>query len=373
MLARLCLLALLTGTGLRAHAESLLYAVAAPWKVLPTAAITEIHAHDPVSLDKRTVYSDRHRPITLRVDANPDHPLVAVAGAGRLYACVHDRRWAGGGCRNDPNRPVQSTIHEITLDGTNQTRRVFVPQGDQFVTRLALNPAGTFIAYVNAENSVSPGPGQKMTYSIFAHRTSDGTPIQRINLSSLCMDCYVGWLGWLDDRHLVFTFDTGDEHVMQSPDSMKKTGIYQVAIDGSGLERLRDSLLVELTESPERLEAGFIHQIHPWAGSDPLLLVASGWNNQRNRRSVLFRADIRLRTRGRLPLDTGDGADDLRPSPGGKWVAVRRSLTERTARPPWRFHTELWAMEIAGSSKTRVDATEPSNDPSRIILLGWRP
>lgn len=311
---------------------------------------TEIYSLNLADGKRTVLFSDEGLTFEIR-------PTSVALGSGKAFIAGVEREW-----RTTPGPGVIETpqaIYEITLDGSNQFRRLFETKQNQ--SSLFLNPQGTravFSVNVNGQDVIS-------IYSV-----PDWKPLHTFELKKIlaphCPACSLGSYGWLADGARLF-FNVG---IVDDDDENSKhrnvPGTYIASEEGADLGILSQEM-VPIPRTPtapanfitrhflgQLPDGAFLFEEYPRTGG---LLVVSDTNFKKQRQ-----------------FPQTESIRGAYISPSGQYLAY---LESRRQTPKWQWETHLLVMDLQSGEERDLLTVPPQNppsspDPSIVIhLLGW--
>jgi hypothetical protein len=327
----------------------------------PDILNTRIYSFDLNKKVSHLIFSDENSPILILPRRGmPGHPgEVLVSSKNRIFAHAVERRLK-------PNRwyPYKASIYELSVDGSHKSRKIFDVLGDQSLSVVFVNSAGTKIAYINYL-------GQK-TF-IFVHDTETGRLLHKINTSDLFLDCYTSTIGWLPDGiNLFFTLDTGDMHIT-SHESYKKKGAYIIKEDGTELTKIQDKLILF------PLEEGF------WRATDgpPQFIGGSPDGTYIFRDAIskkdygrietsflIYRVNPLNKSQIRIPFKISGGLKWFKLSHTGEYIAFTEKIYSKDGTYQWIEH--LWIKDLVSGEENNLFSLDNRPFKGRYFgLVGW--
>jgi hypothetical protein len=184
------------------------------------AQTTEIFSVDPVSGEKKLIYSDQNSSIVVKQQLYVFH--FPAIGGGKIFAQAQERGKVAP-------FPGNAWLYQFSIDGSNEHRGIAQVLSEESCRDISANPAGTLIAYLNRLN------GKQM---FFVHDVATGKLVHQVDISNTFLDCYAGSMGWFSgsDR-FYFSLLTGDVDVT-SDESFKRVGTYVMDADGMNMIKL---------------------------------------------------------------------------------------------------------------------------------------
>ncbi len=339
--------------------EKLLYALRhESIKRYPDIVYTRIYSLDSEGGESQLLFSDERTDIMILPKRGmPGHPgEVLVSSRNRLFAHAVERRL-------NPGRwyPYKASIYELSVDGSNQFRKLLDVIGEQSLSETCVNLAGTRIAYINYLDQ------RKF---IFVHEIQTGKLLYQFDVSALFLDCFAATIGWLPDgKRLFFTLDTGDVHVT-SQESYGKKGTYLVRENGTGLVRLKDELVMvplergcyRATDSPPRLIGAL--QKGSYVFRD---FVRCGLTEASE---MLYKVNLSTASRAKIPLMISKGLNWFKLSHSGEHLAFTQKSYSRDGRYEWV--EDIWVKNLRSGREEKLFSLD--NKPFRgyyVGLVGW--
>ena len=326
---------------------------------------TEIYSVSMIDGKRSRLFSDDGMHLEIK-------PVGATLGSGSAYAIAvvpgHTAPGPAAGY-SDP-----AALYEISLDGSNRTRRLFETQPSQ--TSPVLNRQGekaVFAGYLNERYVVS-------VYSV-----SSWTSLYRWDLTKLmqahCASCNLTSYGWLEDGdRLFFNLVIGDEDDVNSK-APNVPGTYTVSGDGGHFSAL------PATAGDLQL-SGYRRWIELASGDPPSLIgqtvsgdylfrdyaVKTGTvpKPPKGPESFLVITGPDFRSRKQIPLQLA-GLDSFSLSPSGRYIAY----IENRQTQDYRSEHHLWGLDLESGLKRELLATPPpalptSPEPNLVLtVLGW--
>jgi len=337
--------------------EKLLYAVRTEQiERYPYSKKTQIFSADADKKESKLVFSDENTSLSLLAKRGmPSNPAdVLVSSKNKVFAHAVERS-----LDKDKWYNSKASIYELYMDGRNQFRKVFDVLGEQSLSEMFVNPAGTKIGYINYLD--------QKTF-IFIHETNTGKLLNEIDVSKIFLDCFTSSIGWMPDGNsLYFTLVTGDEHVT-SEESYKKVGSYLIKDDGKDLVKLPESLVL------------FPLPKDSWRGSaDPPEFIGSlpediyifkdikskkGEGRQVITSTVIYSINIKTKSKEEMPLKISGTPYCLKISFSGKKLSFIEKLLPDGLE-------NLWIKDLKSEEESKVFSFSQQPFKSYFGVVGW--
>ncbi|MFC1896856.1 hypothetical protein ACFL0Q_09435 [Thermodesulfobacteriota bacterium] len=187
-----------------------------------TAAKTEIFCIDPDTSEKELLFSDANTSIILLQRLYVFH--FPVAGGGRLFAhAAHRSAFVPF--------PGNDSLWELSVDGSNDFRRMTHVLGGESLGDLFVNSTGTRIGYINVMD--------RKQY-ILIHDVASGKLLNQVDITDMFLDCYASSIGWLpESERLYVSLEIGDVHIT-SEASYARVGTYLMDEHGEHVVKLSE-------------------------------------------------------------------------------------------------------------------------------------
>lgn len=184
---------------------------------------TEIYSVSMIDGKRSLLFSDEGMHLEIK-------PAGATLGSGSAYATTVVPGQVALNSSGGYSEPT--TLYEISLDGSNRTRRLFETQQPSQTSPVLNRQArkAVFAGYLNER------------YVVSVYDLPSWTPLYRWDLTKLmeghCASCTLASYGWLEDGdRLFFNFAIGDEDDVD-PKAPNVPGAYTVSGDGNHLDAL---------------------------------------------------------------------------------------------------------------------------------------
>lgn len=341
--------------------DQLLYAIRSEsLKRYPDIVYTKIYSLDPDGRESRLVFSDEKALIMLLARRGmPGHPgKILVSNKTKIFAHAVEKRL-------NPGRwyASKASVYELSTDGSNRFRKIFGALGEQSLSEIFINPAGTKIGYINYLD-------QKPF--IFIHETETGKLMHKIDASKIFLDCFASTIDWHPDgQRLFFTLDTGDVH-MTSEGSYIKVGTYFIKDDGLELYKLPQALF----SFPERKGFGAHSSTPEFVGGLPDgTYIFREFKFKKDYRvteasSFIYIVNAITKSQKEIPLRVSEGLNWFKVSPEGKYIAFTEKSSSKEGRYEWSEY--IWVENLASGEGKRVFTLD--NMPFKghyLGLVGW--
>jgi hypothetical protein len=294
----------------------------------------------------------------------------SVSGTTKTYAAG---LWRGRCTTPTPGYCGGDGIYELSLDGSNQARRVADGQKQgrrvvdaQMEGRPILNPQATKAAVQGTDNQ-----------SILIYSVADWKLLATLDLAKLsrahCPACTLVSFGWMADGNRLYV--ELYVAVEEDKDEVKADhpGIYILSGDGADLGIIPAAIgAFQLSGyvHNDSIDRHFIGQLPD--GRYLFQDYATKQGSPRNQSGpvlVISGADPKLQKY--FPLKFGVG--DCYISPSGRYIAY----LESRSTPDYRSEQHLWVKDLDSGEEKDLAATPPSNPPSSpqpnvaLFVLGW--
>jgi len=337
--------------------EKLMYAIRSEsLQRYPDIVHTKIYSLNPNGKETRLIFSDENAPIMLLARRGmPGHPgEVLVPSRNKVFAHAVEKRL-------NPGRwyASKASVYELFIDGSNKFRKVFDVMGEQSLSEIFVNSAGTRIGYLNYLD--------QKTF-IFIHETGTGKLLHKIDVSNVFLDCFASAIGWLPDgKRLFFTLDTGDVHVT-SKESYKKVGTYFIKEDRLELFRLPQAFF----SFPEKKGFGTHSSTPQFVGELPDgAYIFREFKFKKDYRgtaasSLIYMVNPITKSQKEIPLNVSQSLNWFKTSSNGKSIAFTEKISSKEGRYEWVEH--LWIKDIVTGKEKRVFSLD--NMPFKGLYLG---
>lgn len=310
--------------------ESILFSVTTPIRPQPPwwrEQSTEVYSFDPVSREKKLVFSEAATPVVLFSPFWDQDTMVAAGG--RLFAQGRERQ--------QDARSLYS-VYELFLDGSNRYRRVIQLQDKDDIGANFWHPQQVFANPGGTKVGVLKGVGD--SYYIFIHDVATGTLLHKTDLHQVFAGCEPGNLDWrAEGERLFFTLDEGDA---DAKDSCARVGSWVMKEDGSGLERM------------------------PWTDFAEAGLPGSRYLFRGLQSNFLYVADVKTGARKDYALSAQGTLYCCRISDSGRFVAFTEEKSSGDSLPVWMLDLETGKEQVIFSFPTGKTTKEPWSR-----LIGW--
>lgn len=337
-------------------AEKLLYAIRTEQtERYPYSKKTQIFSVDVDKKESKLVFSDENTSLALLSKRGmPTNPAdVLISSKNKVFAHAVERSLDSGKWYNS-----KASIYELSIDGSNQFRKIFDVLGEQSLSEMFVNPAGTKIGYINYLD--------QKTF-IFTHETNTGRLLNKIDVSNIFLDCFASSIGWMPDGNsLYFTLVAGDVHVT-SEESYKKVGSYLIKDNGKDLVKLPESLV--LLPLPK----------DSWRGPDPPKFIGSlpediyifkdikakkGEGRQIIYSNIIYSINNKTKSKEEIPLKISGMIDYLKISFSGEKLSfIEKSLPDRLEN--------LWIKDLKSKEESKVFSFFQKPFKSYFGVVGW--
>lgn len=319
---------------------------------------TEIYSLNLADGKRTLLFSDEGMTFEIR-------PTNVALGSGKAFVAGVEREW-----RNSPSPGVIETsqaIYEITLDGSNNFRRLFETKQNQ--SQLFLNPQGTravFSVNVNVQDMIS-------IYSV-----PEWKPVHTFELAKLlkshCPACSLSSYGWLaDGTRLFFTVGVVDDDDDNS-DHPNVPGTYIASEEGADLGILSPEMVPvppSPSAPPDFITRHFLGQLPDGAFLFEEILPRTGAARADGGRFLVFSGPDSKVLR-QLPQTTPIGVAYF--SSSGKYLAY---LESRRQTPKWQWETHMLVKDLVSGEEKDLLTVPPQKPLSSLEpnvslhLLGW--
>ncbi len=319
----------------------------------PDIVNTKIYSLNPATKEERLVFSDENTAILLRYKGGmPGYPgEVLAASRKRLFAYAVDKtlkpgRWYSG----------KASIYELSIDGSNNFRKVLDVMGEQSLTRIFVTASGNKIGYINPLGSKR---------FIWIHHTGSGNLANKIEVEPIFLDCFATNIDWMQDEERLFvSLDTGDEHVT-SKESYQRVGTYIIREDGTHLMKL------PAISFPPRKGFGPHPATPVFVGETPSgRYLLKGYRFKKGYQgteasSFLYLLDPIARFKEEIPLKRSEGLNWFHLSHHGTYLV----FIERTYQ---HDVSDLWIKALDSGREERVFSL-PNHQSKEYYLgvVGW--
>jgi hypothetical protein len=337
-------------------------------KSVPRIAKTEIFAVEPQTGKTRLVFSDADAAFLL-LPAYPgsgEQQVMAAAGQ-RVFARGFERRIYTGGWATFP-----AAIYELSTDGSNRARKLFDIEGENGSSNfrnLFVSPSGAKIGYLNHLGG---------KWHLFLRETSTGKLLQKTDLGSITLDCFVRGVGFMPDgARLFFTLETGDVDAT-SKASYARVGSY-VMDDGSRPVRVAREVAMHPKRPGYRIESDFAPVLLGALADGRYLFSEFQWKLGPKGLppgggpvTFLYAVDPVTNVRKDFPTTAQGVLGSLRFSSSGQAVAFSESQRQQETESVRTETQTVWAIDLDSGQDRQLFsfATKPMVLPW-MSLIGW--